>query len=307
VQLIQNEAFHGGGQTLNLELRPGTEITQINATFYEPDVFGRQYETIGMQLSGRRQLRRYRTYDSDELGGSVIFDRRFGTDWKLSGGIRNERYDVSRIRGDAPSFVWDAEGGTEVRSLVARLRWADYDRFPRPTQGARVEFFADYAPDWLGGQTSFFKAGVDARAYLPVYEDSRRRRHVLASRFRLDVGQGIDGTEDLFLSERYYLGGQRDAARLRLPRRRPDAIRQPDGRRGPPDGGRGIHLPDHLDALSGELRRDGHPAWAVLRRHWHARVFAARRVVPGAARLVGLWLALARARSICRRRPADQL
>ncbi|PIE23432.1 MAG: hypothetical protein CSA62_07390 [Planctomycetota bacterium] len=208
VQLIRNEAWHGAGQTLNLNLRPGTKVSQIDATFYEPDVFGRQYETIGMQLSGQRQLRGYRTYSGDTLGGSVIFDRRFGTDWKVSAGFRIEHVTVDQVRGDAPRIVWDAEGGTEMRSLLGRISWAELDRQPRPTSGARASAYVEYAPEWLGGQSSFYKVGAELRTYIPVYEDSRRRRHVFNTKLRLDLGQGIDGSDDLYLSKRFYMGGQ---------------------------------------------------------------------------------------------------
>ncbi|MFQ5505637.1 MAG: outer membrane protein assembly factor, partial [Planctomycetota bacterium] len=74
-QILGNEAFHGGGQTLNLDLQPGTEDSFARFMFYEPDLLGWHLDTLGLRLTGFRLLRFFDSYTTDSLGGSIQLDK----------------------------------------------------------------------------------------------------------------------------------------------------------------------------------------------------------------------------------------
>ena len=206
-QVLDNEAFHGGGQTLNLDLAPGTELSTASMTFYEPDLFGSHLDTIGLGLSAYRRIRIFRAYEVDRVGGSVKLDKQFGRDLRAGITMISERVKVSDIVADAPKIVWDAEGKHDVRALEATASIRDLDRLIQTTSGFRASVFTRYAPDWLGGDVNFWRAGLNATAFVPLHTDSRERSHVLKFRNSLQLGRGIDGDEDLFLTERLFMGG----------------------------------------------------------------------------------------------------
>ncbi len=209
VDLMQSKAFHGGGQRLNLELMPGTQVSSASIDFYEPDVFGRQFDPIGMGLKGFRSFRGEDTYVTDRFGGRVRFDKHFGRETSVGIGFRQELIRVKDVDFAAPSLVWDAEGKTEVRSLDAFARFRGTDRRFRPTNGIDTQIYGELAPDWLNGQALFWRAGISGKVYVPLYEDGRGRRHVLSVSSRLDGGDGIGGHPNLLVTERFFLGGQR--------------------------------------------------------------------------------------------------
>ncbi len=207
-QILNNEAFHGGGQTLNLDLSPGTEISQASISFFEPDAFGTHLNTIGLGLSGYRTIRRLETYDVDTLGGNIRLEKRIGRDVSLGATFTNDRIKVNNIAADAPAVVWDAEGSNSVRSMGVNLSVRSLDTLVQPTSGFRVRAFTTYAPEWLAGDATFWKAGFTSNLYLALLRDSRDRAHVLEFKNAVHVGRAIGADDSLFLTERFFMGGQ---------------------------------------------------------------------------------------------------
>ena len=64
-EILDNRAFHGGGQTLDLLLAPGTQVSQGSIGYTEPDLFGEQFETTELRVNGHRTLRSRDGYRSD--------------------------------------------------------------------------------------------------------------------------------------------------------------------------------------------------------------------------------------------------
>ena len=77
----------------------------------------------------------------------------------------------------------------------------------RPSEGYDISVYTELVGGPFGGDESFLKAGERIDVYLPLYRDTLDRAHVLHLQQRFDIGAGIDDTNDLFLTERFYMGG----------------------------------------------------------------------------------------------------
>lgn len=206
-EIIGAKAFHGAGQELELLLQPGTEISQYQISLQEPDLFGSHFDTIGARIQGYRQLRLFDSYQSDAAGVILSLQRNISEDLQFSLSARQETVEIDSIDANAPALVFDAEGQTEIRSLLAQARWRDLDRLLEPTEGHEISLSAELGGGLLGAEEDFYKFGASARYYYRLYRDSLERSHVLFISQRFDFGKAFSNTDDLFLTERYHMGG----------------------------------------------------------------------------------------------------
>lgn len=207
-EILDNRAFHGGGQTLNLDIAPGTEVSQASISFFEPDVLGSHLNIIGLGIDAFRRLRRFSTYDQDTTGARVRLRKELGRDVAIGASFTERSIRISDIAADAPAIVWDAEGRSGLRTLGADLSVRDLDRFIQPTSGYRVGVFANLAPEWIGSEAAYWTAGLSTTAYLALFRDAKERAHVVTVRNSLHVGGGLGDDQDLYLTERFFMGGQ---------------------------------------------------------------------------------------------------
>lgn len=206
-EVINNKAFHGAGQELELFLAPGSQITTARISFDDPDLFRSHFDTIGLNTQGFRTIRRFDSFTMDSLGAIVGLRRNFSENVSIGLSGRQETVRVRDINANAPTIVWDNEGSTEIRSLELRMRMRELDDYLSPTDGYEVVALGELAGGMFGAEEDFYKLGLDLRYYLPVYRDTLERAHVLHARQRFNYGHGYGSTDDLFLTERFYMGG----------------------------------------------------------------------------------------------------
>ncbi|MBK8096477.1 MAG: BamA/TamA family outer membrane protein [Planctomycetes bacterium] len=207
-EVIDNKAFHGGGQQLDMLLAPGTEVSQFQLTFTEPDVFGEHFDTHELRVSGQRRIRRFRDgYTTDTLGADIGLARWFTEEISAGIGFRHNTIEVDGLSADAPSTAWDALGQTELRGLRLSARYRDLDDLRRPTAGAEFVATAELVGGFLGGEESLWKATLSGNAYVPLWENDAGHRHVLRLEPFFGVATGFGGSDDVFLTERFYMGG----------------------------------------------------------------------------------------------------
>lgn len=217
-EVINSQAFHGGGQEFNVSLAPGTEISAYRVTIEEPDLFNQHIDTIGGTASGYRQLRILDSYNSSAMGAILGLQRNFSDDVQVGFQVRQETVRVDHVDANAPTIVYDAEGSTELRTLRAQTRFRKLDNLLQPAEGYDLLFYAEIAGGLFGADENFYKLGANVRYYHSLSRDSLDRPHVLSVSQRFDFGKAYDDTDDLFLTERWYMGGnnlrgfdQRDA------------------------------------------------------------------------------------------------
>ncbi len=206
-EIANNEAFHGAGQDLSINFRPGSRRTDFIVSFYEPDVFGQHFDTIGLRVNGFRTRRRFETFITDSLGLRLGFERAFTEEFRVGLSSEVQGVDIDSIQANAPSLVWDVEGSTTLVSTLLDARYADLDRYWRPTEGLDARIYYEVFGGLLGGGADFYRTGASIAGYVPIYEDERERRHVLYLRNSFDLGGTYGNTRDVFPTERFYMGG----------------------------------------------------------------------------------------------------
>lgn len=207
-EILDNRAFHGGGQTLNLLFAPGSRYTQAQITFVEPDVFGQHFDTYELRVAGRRLIRRLRDgYTSDTLGAEVGLSRNFTEQLNVGLSLRDDGVKVKDLASDATSLAFAAEGNNELRGLRLSARYRELDDFRRPTSGYEIGLSGEVVGGFLGGDQELTKLTHTAQIYAPLFEDDEGHFTVLHLEHFLGTAAGFGSSEDVFLTERFYVGG----------------------------------------------------------------------------------------------------
>ena len=66
-EIYHKEAFHGAGQLLNLELRPGVAETGSSILFITVDLFGSEFNPYSLSFDINRRRESFKNYDEDRL------------------------------------------------------------------------------------------------------------------------------------------------------------------------------------------------------------------------------------------------
>lgn len=207
-EILDAKAFHGGGQNLNLLLAPGTRQSQFGLTYTEPDIFGDHLDTYALTVSGQRRIRRLPDgYTSDVLGGSVRLGRNFTEFFNAGVSMRLETVNIDDLAQDATRVAFDAEGDNELRGPSFSVRYRDFDDPLRPTEGVDMRLSFEVLGGALGGDESLTKWEHRADVYYPLTENEMGHRTVFHWRQFFGYADEFGSSDDVFLTERFYMGG----------------------------------------------------------------------------------------------------
>lgn len=206
-EIANNEAFHGSGQELELVLAPGTQISMFQLSFYEPDIFNQHFDTYGLRLQGYRRLQFYDSFLMDALGANVGLERNLSDEMSVGLTLRQETLDIRNPDPNAPTIVWDSEGQTELRGVRLQIAHSNQDSLFVPTSGSNTRAYTEVLGGVFGADEDIFKVGGSYTQYFPLYRDERDRAHTLRWRSSVDYGVGFGRSDDLYLTERFYMGG----------------------------------------------------------------------------------------------------
>ncbi len=207
-QILDGRAFYGGGQTLILDLQPGTRLNFFDIRFKEPDVFGLYEDRIGLDVSLYKRWRYYRNYRDERQGAYVGLSRLLNFKTRVSLGIRDEWVDVGDVDFDAPFTVWASEGFTRFREVSGGVEFKDVDDPLQPARGGSWGLDLRGGGGPLGGGQDYLGVSTSAQLYLPVLTDGKGRFHVLSLKAGMDWNRPYGDTQVLHVSRRYYLGGR---------------------------------------------------------------------------------------------------
>ncbi len=207
-EILDNRAFHGGGQNLGLLLAPGSRQSQFQLTFVEPDLFVQHFDTYELRWSGQRRIRRLPDgYTSDTLGTEIGISRNFTENFNAGLFLREDSVKVKDLAADASALAFDAEGTTELRGGRLAARYRDYDDPLRPTSGFEVTLSGEMLGGFFGAEENLTKLQHSANVYIPLLENDQGHRTVLHVEQVFGLANAFGSSEDVFLTERFYLGG----------------------------------------------------------------------------------------------------
>ncbi|UCG33447.1 MAG: BamA/TamA family outer membrane protein, partial [Phycisphaerales bacterium] len=201
-EFVKGQSFRGAGQTMRIQLEPGTELTRFRIDFLEPYFLDREM-SLGTSLYFFERGRD--DYDEERLGGSVSFGKRFRKgrmrNWAAELSLRLENVDIDDVDWLDGRDIRDVEGNNYISSVRGTLVHDTTDSRFLPSRGHRFRISYEQA-GVFGGDYTFGKIQTSYRWHHTLYTDEFDRKQIVALGGR--VG-GIIGDAPVF--ERFYGGG----------------------------------------------------------------------------------------------------
>ena len=201
-EFFKGKAFRGAGQTMQIQLEPGTELNRFRIDFREPYLMDQR---IGFNTSLYLFERGRDGYDESRFGGEVSFDKAFEegllANWVGEIALRSEYVKVSDVQSFAAKDIRDVEGGNFLTSVKFSLLHDTTDSRLNPSMGHRFNVSWEQAGA-MGGDFLFSKANVGYTRHWTVAVDDQDRRSIVTAYAR---GGQIFGDAPVF--ERFYAGG----------------------------------------------------------------------------------------------------
>lgn len=201
-EFFRGKSFRGAGQTMRIQLEPGTELTRGRIDFREPYLFDRE---IGMGLALYLFQRGRDEFDETRVGFSPSFDKRWREGplkgWATEVAFRFEHITISDTDRFTAQEIRDDRGDnwlTSVKGTVVRDRT---DSRWMPSEGDRLQLSIEQAGA-LGGDHAFTKLMGNYDKYFTLKTDVFGRKHIL--QVGSTVGQ-ILGDAPVF--EKFFAGG----------------------------------------------------------------------------------------------------
>src|SRR5687768_3548875 len=259
---VSEKNLFGRGQGVNGNFSFGSSRQDFILNVNDPYFMDSK---VGVGLDGFKTKREYTDFDERKLGfgvnstyplkdfrmpffGRPRAERNIGSDelasnagptmWDyMRGGLGYDltHENIDGVSNSAPESIKGEAGKSLTSSVTPGLSYDSRDHFFAPTEGTKSAFSVKMAG--LGGDTRFIKSDVSGRWHYPLLKDAKWGGNwVLALGGQLGYGVGLaerdNGTKDLPLFERYFLGGinsVRGFAERSLGPRAPSNCKPPTG------------------------------------------------------------------------------
>jgi len=206
--LFAGDAFTGAGQTLTLQVSPGTELSRFRIAFEDPFVFDTK-NSLDAELFRRIRLRF--DYDETRQGGRLAVGRhlsRFKPDLAVRFQVRGEQIVLDDFERDASQDAFDFEGRTNLLGMGPSIVYRRLDAPLAPTRGVRAELGYELIGNFLGGDVDMNRVTGEARSFFPIHEDVFGRHHVVSIWTRLGWSEATRDTDRVPIFERFFAGGR---------------------------------------------------------------------------------------------------
>lgn len=218
-EIASRDAFHGAGQSFQIELFPGTEFSTYSISFREPDIFRRHLDRISLYVEASRRLRRgFRSHDEDRKKIGFEFGRQLDQDSSVYAGFYTGSVDVDDLDTGGepglatplgvPELLAQQEGDSDFAWLEFGYRRSELDRLYAPRDGYRFSFSNSVYDSGLGSDHEFVQSEVSWDWHIPIGEDLGDPRPGLHTRWNVGVMFPYGDSERVPYTERFFLGGR---------------------------------------------------------------------------------------------------
>jgi outer membrane protein insertion porin family len=164
---VQQRNFLGYGYKLNLRLEASQKRTDIVFGFTNPWLFDRPI-TVGFDVYNLH--RTYYGYTKDSLGvalrmGHPIIKRKLYMFYRLA---FDDVY-MHNMDSDVSDYIKDQEGRKKTYSFTPSLAWNTLNAPLDPSEGNKSRLFFKYAGGFLGGDTHYYKTGLESSQFYPLF------------------------------------------------------------------------------------------------------------------------------------------
>jgi outer membrane protein insertion porin family len=199
-ELVGGRAFRGAGQTLNIAITPGVDVSNYNVTIGDPHLLDSDW---GGNAGINYRNRIYFGWTEERLSGLFGLSTAIGDLWTFSVNPRLETITLTDFDPSTPVEVWEQRGPSYNSAVLAQLTRTEVDNVARPGRGSQVELQAGYHGAF-GGDYMYPQVGISVTQFFTTYEDFLGRKQTL----RLRLQSNYIFSEDAPVFERWYMGGR---------------------------------------------------------------------------------------------------
>lgn len=212
-EVYRKEAFHGAGQTLNIQLSPGSQVDYTRINFVEPDIFRRHFNRWSLDVDFIIRDRIYDEYDESRLRFKPRIGRQLGIYWTLFTGVSLERVEVTDLEEGVPLppqlIAQEQAGQLTLNSALFDVTYRDVDSRLNPRDGESLTLFNSLYTGALGSDADFFKTELAYESYWVTGDETTD----VKPGFKFSAGGGLAlpyaDTPNVPYTERFFLGGFR--------------------------------------------------------------------------------------------------
>jgi outer membrane protein insertion porin family len=205
------ESFTGAGQTLIIDVQPGTDRSMYRFNFTEPYIFDTRN---ALTLSGSKLTIIRDDYDEDRLSFSPSISHAFDfdRDFVFVVGYRIEEVQISALASDASPDVIEAEGYHTVSAVKAGISYDKtlFDMLEGAYDGNDNALYFEYAGGALGGSVDYYKGEITNRFFYPLYtigSGSQSYHHIISLANHIGIIEPHESGDKIPIFERFFLGG----------------------------------------------------------------------------------------------------
>ena len=199
-EFFGGRAFRGAGQTFNLSIAPGIEVSNYNVSIGDPHLLDSDW---GGNAGINYRTRFYDQWQEERATAIFGISTRIGDFWSFSANPRMEMVTLTDFDSSTPGEVWEQRGPTYNSAIMSQLTRTEVDNPMRPGRGSQIELQAGYHGAF-GGDFYYPQAGINLTQFFTTYEDFLGRKQIL----RLRTQCSYIFSENAPVYERWYLGGR---------------------------------------------------------------------------------------------------
>jgi len=205
VSIAQSNLF-GYGKRASASAQIGSKANRFYLIYGDPHFWDTDFTFDVRGYKTATDYKNNQGFNIDTLGGSFTFGHRLFE--RVFGSVTYTIEDVliKDLEANAPFLIRQQatqNGGWSLTSALSAAILRDTrDSFTEPSRGNRTRLSAMYAGGILGADNNFTKYSVESSQYWPVWW-----KLVLNLRGTFWYGDSFDGTPQLPVQERFFLGG----------------------------------------------------------------------------------------------------
>lgn len=209
-EIYRKEALHGNGETFQLDLAPGSEISYYKFFWEHPDIFGRHFNRISTSFGVEGRTRRFRSHDEDRFSGNVRFGYLFEQgDLSLYGGLNIQQIELSDLgpAAEIPDILERSAADTEFLGIDLTATYSSLDHRYSPRNGTYVSWANTIYGGPFGGDNDVWKSKISVDWYTEVGDPNKDVRPGIYLGGEIGVAHPYGDTDEVHYAERMFFGG----------------------------------------------------------------------------------------------------
>lgn len=209
-EVYRKEALHGNGETLVIDLAPGSQISYYKFFYRHADLFGSHFNRWTGSIEFEDRLRRYRSHDEERQHVAFNLGHLFGQgDFSLAIGPRWQEVEFDDLDpvGTIPGVLERSAQASEFVGLDLSLRYSQLDNRMSPRSGQYVSWDNTIYGGPFGGDHDIWKSSVEFDYYKKVGGEEGAVPDGIYFGGEVGVAHPYGDTEEVHYAERKFYGG----------------------------------------------------------------------------------------------------